>query len=145
MKQRHNFFMRMFWQLHIWLYEASGGRLGTRLAGMPVLMLHTVGRRSGKPRKNILTCVPAGDAYVVAASNAGSDRHPAWWLNLSENKIARLQVAGRTMDVKVRELSGAEREKYWLLFLESDLDYADYEKSTERLIPVVMLEPVKDN
>jgi deazaflavin-dependent oxidoreductase (nitroreductase family) len=88
---RKNAVTELFWKVHRWLYRASGGRIGGKVVGMPVLLLTTKGRKTGAPRSSVLTYVPQGDAMVVYASYAGEPRHPAWWLNLLADPHATVQ------------------------------------------------------
>ena len=84
--------MELFWKIHPWIYEKSGGKIGGSAFGMPVLILMTKGRKSGLLRKNTLMYVTKGDACVVIASNAGEPNHPAWYHNLTANpKVQILQ------------------------------------------------------
>lgn len=86
----------LFWRFHGWLFRVSGGRLGSKLMGFPVLLLTTTGRKSGAPRTTPLLYMPLGDACVVIASNAGELVHPGWWLNLVADPTARIQRGSRT-------------------------------------------------
>jgi deazaflavin-dependent oxidoreductase (nitroreductase family) len=88
---RRTKFTEMVWRVHRFAYRVSGGRLGTAFNGMPVLLLTTTGRRSGEPRSVALTYFKDGDRMAVG-SNAGEDRHPAWWLNLREHPEATVQI-----------------------------------------------------
>lgn len=135
--------IRFLWWLHIRIYRLSGGRLGTRLLDMPVLLLFTTGTKSGHSRVHALSYVRAGDSYVVAASNGGASVHPGWRFNLLNNPIARIQVGREIMDVEAREAQGAERKKLWERFKEMDGAYRRYETRTDRLIPVIVLQPLK--
>ena len=132
-----------FWKVvgaaHVRAYRASGGRLGANLAGMPHLLLTTVGRRSGQERTVPLTYMPDGDAFVLVASNGGSDRHPAWWLNLRDAGRARVQVRADRFDVTVTRAEGAEHERLWSALKRFNPFYAQYEQITDRNIPVVVL------
>jgi deazaflavin-dependent oxidoreductase (nitroreductase family) len=132
-----------FWKLvgaaHVRVYRASGGRLGARLAGMPHQLLTTVGRRSGRERTVPLTYMPDGDALVLVASNGGSDRHPAWWLNLRQAGHAAVQVGPERYDVSAVRAEGTERDRLWSALKRFNPFYAQYEQITDRDIPVVVL------
>lgn len=127
--------------VHRFVYRASGGRLGRHLGRVETLLLETVGRRSGKRRTTPLLFVRDGDRYVVVASNAGDDRHPAWWLNLRARPEARIQVGAETRPVRGREAAEAERERLWPELEAAWPDYAAYRTRTARRIPLVILEP----
>ena len=126
---------------HNALYRASGGRIGGRMQGMPVLLLTTRGRKSGKSRTTPLLYVPDGDALVVVASNGGSDYVPAWWLNLRSNPEAEVEVGHQHTRVVGREASAAERDRLWPEFTSRYAGYERYATRTSRKIPVVILEP----
>jgi len=134
--------MELFWKLHRFLYRVSGGRIGGRVVGMPVLMLTTTGRKSGVPRANVLTYLPKGRASVVFASNAGEPRHPAWWLNLAADPHATVQRGQEVTPVIAREAEGEERVRLWDEVVRTEAGYAVYAERTTRRIPVVVLEPV---
>jgi deazaflavin-dependent oxidoreductase (nitroreductase family) len=133
--------VQLFWRIHPVIYRLTGGRMLGRIAGVPVLLLTTRGRRSGAPRTKPLLYLADGDAYVVAASFAGEPRHPAWWLNLRADPAAVVQVGRRTVPVRAREAEGAERERLWRAIVEQEASFAEYERRTTRRIPVVVLEP----
>jgi deazaflavin-dependent oxidoreductase (nitroreductase family) len=138
-----DFFLKSVNTVHRTLLRVSGGRIGSRAAGMPVLELVTTGRRSGTPRTVMLTS-PARDgaAWVVVASRAGDDRHPAWFLNLRDEPRVQVAVQGgprRPMLAAVA--TPEERARLWPLITADFGNYADYQKRTEREIPLVLLHP----
>jgi deazaflavin-dependent oxidoreductase (nitroreductase family) len=133
--------VELFWTIHRWLYRVTRGRLGGRLINMPVLLLTTTGRRSGKPRTRALTYLPQGDGAVVIASFLGEPRHPDWWLNLRADPRATVQRGGTVTVMRAREAEGEERTRLWRELLERAPDYAEYQTRTTRRIPVVVLEP----
>jgi deazaflavin-dependent oxidoreductase (nitroreductase family) len=135
--------MELFWQLHPWLYRVSGGRIGGKVLGMPVLLLTTKGRKTGATRTRALTYFPQGDASVVIASFAGEPRHPHWWLNLLAHPEAEIQRGSETTRVRAREAQGEERERLWKHVVATAPDYATYQQRTSRRIPVVVLEPAR--
>ena len=98
---------------HNAVYRASRGRIGGRLVGMPVLLLTTRGRRSGKSRVIPLLYLRDGEAVVVVASNGGSDYVPAWWLNLQSNRDAEIEIGRHRSRVTAREASAEERDRLW--------------------------------
>ncbi len=133
--------MEFFWKIHPWLYEKSGGRIGGKAFGMPVLVLMTRGRKSGLLRKNTLMYVTKGDACVVIASNAGEPYHPAWYHNLKANPKVQILQGSKLTDVVARDAEGEERADLWKKIVEAESGYAEYERRTSRKIPVVILEP----
>jgi deazaflavin-dependent oxidoreductase (nitroreductase family) len=135
-----NAFVELFWRVHPILYRWSGGRLGSALGGMPVLLLTTTGRKSGQPRTTALTYLPRGDDFVVIASVLGEPRHPAWWLNLASWPEASVQVGGTVHRIRAREADGEERDALWGAVVAKMPDYDEYRARTSRRIPVVVLE-----
>jgi len=133
--------VELFWRVHKRLYRLSNGRIGARMAGLPVLLLDTVGRKSGTPRTNALTYLPWGEAFVVIASVLGEPRHPAWFLNLAARPEVGVQVGARRLRARAREAEGEERERIWDAVVKASPDYAQYRARTGRRIPVVVLEP----
>jgi F420H(2)-dependent quinone reductase len=126
--------VELFWHIHLPLYRLSGGRILGRVMGMPVLLLDTVGRKSGQRRTNALTYFQQGRAFVVIASVLGEPRDPAWWLNLRASPETTIQVGRERIAVRAREAAGAEREQLWAAVVAQAPDYAEYR------IPVVVLE-----
>lgn len=131
----------ILWRLHRWTYRASGGRLGGRLLGMPVLLLTTSGRWTGRPHTTALLYFPEGRSYVVIASSGGAPTHPSWWLNLRAHPEARIQIGRRVLRVRARETEGPERERLWARVVQAYRGYAAYQARTSRRIPVAILEP----
>ena len=127
-------------RVHRRVYEATGGRLGARLAGLDMCLLTTTGRRSRQLRTTPLSCFPRGGAVVVVASNGGQDRHPAWWLNLQRDPHGRVRVGREEWAIRAREATASERSDLWPWLVKSNPPYAKYQERTEREIPVVMLE-----
>ncbi|MBI1815452.1 MAG: nitroreductase family deazaflavin-dependent oxidoreductase [Deltaproteobacteria bacterium] len=138
---KRNALVELFWKVHPRLYRWSGGRIGGRVVGLPVLLLTTTGRRSGHTHTKALTYLPTGDSYVVIASYLGEPHHPAWWLNLQSNPRAEIQVGNRQLAVVAREADGEERERLWNEIVSRQQDYAEYQSRTQRRIPVVVLDP----
>ncbi len=132
--------IRVFSMIHRMLYQVSGGRMGTHMVG-PVLLLTTVGRKSGQSRTTPLLYLQYVANWVVAASYAGNDRHPAWWLNLKVNPAARVQIKSIVQQVRAREATEVERSLLWPRFVSMFSSYEDYRQRTKRRIPIVILEP----
>jgi deazaflavin-dependent oxidoreductase (nitroreductase family) len=133
--------VELFWRLHPRIYRWSGGRIGGRVLGLPVLLLTTTGRRTSKPRTIALTYLPKGESCVVIASYVGEPRHPAWYLNLQKSPQAEIRIGSRCIPVLAREATGEERSQLWDEAVSKLGDYAEYQKRTERRIPVVVLDP----
>ncbi|MGH8928753.1 MAG: nitroreductase/quinone reductase family protein [Acidimicrobiia bacterium] len=135
-------FLLFFWKVHRLILSASNGRLGQRLGPGRQLLLITRGRRSGRERPVALTYVEDAGRWIVVASNAGEDRHPAWWLNLRADPHVAVEVGGNKVAVIATEIAEPERSRLFQRFVdEADVNYAQYQRRTRRQIPVVALEP----
>lgn len=126
-------------------YEASGGTEGTTLRGMPVVLLTTRGARTGLLRKTPLMRVAHDGRYAVVASKGGAPTHPQWYHNLRADPHVTLQDGPDRRDMVAREVSGAEREQWWDRAVAAFPDYAVYQTKTDRVIPVLVLEPAGDS
>ena len=113
---------------------------GNARPGMNDLLLTTRGRRSGKLRRTALVYVRDGERYVLAASNAGADRHPAWYLNLVANPDVIVRVGAETFAARARTAAAAEKRGLWELIVATMPSYQGYQEATSRDIPVVILE-----
>jgi F420H(2)-dependent quinone reductase len=125
-------------------YERSGGTRSTTLrdTGMPVVIVTSRGVRSGKLRKTPLMRVEHGGRYLAVASQGGAPKHPVWYHNLMADPLVELQDGPVKQDMRARVLTGDERAEWWERAVATFPPYADYEKRTEREIPVFLLEPV---
>ena len=130
-------------KLHAAVLRATGGRVGGRMVGSPVLLLVTTGRKSGQKRTTVLLHLEDGGRYVIVASNGGTAKHPVWWLNLQADPEATVEVGGRKMRVRATEARGEEKARLWEGLVRMYPSYGDYQKRTDREIPVVVLEPVE--
>jgi deazaflavin-dependent oxidoreductase (nitroreductase family) len=133
--------LRVMWKLHRLVLRASGGRIGSRMGAMKVLLLETTGHRSGQPRTVGLSHLEVGGRYFVMASYAGEDRDPAWAMNLRAQPRAIVTIDGRRVPVNARVLEGAEREAMFDRSVEADGAYGEYRQRTTREIPVFELRP----
>lgn len=124
---------------HSSLYRRTEGRFGGRMFGAPVLLLNTVGRKSGRARTTPLLYLREGEDYVIVASNGGAKKHPAWYLNLMEHPETTVEVEGGKERVRAERTSPEEKARLWPKLVEMYPGYADYQKKTEREIPVVIL------
>jgi deazaflavin-dependent oxidoreductase (nitroreductase family) len=124
------------------LYESSGGTEGTTMRGRPVVILTTLGARSGKVRKIPLMRVEHDGAYAVVASMGGAPKHPVWYHNLVANPRVELQDGPAKHEYVAREVSGEEKALWWKRAVEAWPDYTDYQLRTDREIPVFVLERV---
>lgn len=121
-------------------FEASNGAEANTLRGMPIILLTSVGAKTGKLRKTALMRVEHDGDYAVVASLGGAPKHPVWYYNLKANPHVELQDLAERHDYIAREVSGAERDVWWERAVAAYPPYADYQDKTERLIPVFVLE-----
>ncbi|MGW7266236.1 nitroreductase family deazaflavin-dependent oxidoreductase [Streptomyces sp. NPDC054842] len=125
------------------LYESSGGTKGTTLGntGLPVIVLASRGAKSGKIRKTPLMRVEHEGRYAVVASQGGAPKHPVWYFNLKADPHVSLQDGPDVHDLTAREVTGEEKAAWWERAVAAYPPYADYQKQTEREIPLFVLEP----
>ena len=122
-------------------YERTNGAEASDLGGIPVVIVTTVGNKSGKLRKTPLMRVEHDGAYALVASQGGAPTHPFWYWNIVANPHVVVQDMDRVGDYTARELTGAERDEWWARAVSVYPDYADYQDKTERTIPVFVAEP----
>ncbi|MGW6296929.1 nitroreductase family deazaflavin-dependent oxidoreductase [Streptomyces sp. NPDC055058] len=125
------------------LYESSGGTKGTTLrdTGLPVVVLTTLGARSGKLRKTPVMRVEHEGRYAAVASLGGAPRHPVWYHNIRAHPRVELQDGPARRDMTAREVTGEEKAEWWKRAVEAFPPYAEYQQKTDREIPVFVLEP----
>lgn len=134
--------VEVFWAVHKFVLQLTGGRIGGRVVGMPVLMLTTKGRKSGQPRTSPLTYLEDGESLVVMASCLGQEKHPAWYLNLVADPHVDVEIRGTIRSMMARTAEGDERSRLWQAACSANSDYQEYQERTAREIPVVVLDPV---
>lgn len=125
------------------LYEATNGEKGGSLRGRPVIVLTSVGAKTGKLRKTALMRVEHEGVYAAVASLGGAPKHPVWYYNLKANPHVELQDGAAKRDYMAREVVGAEKAIWWERAVEAWPDYANYQARTDRQIPVFVLEPIE--
>jgi deazaflavin-dependent oxidoreductase (nitroreductase family) len=123
-------------------YMASGGEKGTELKGRPVILLTTIGAKTGKIRKTPLMRVEHGGEYAVVASLGGAPKNPVWYYNIVANPRVELQDGAETKDYDSREVFGDEKAAWWERAVATWPDYAEYQTKTDRQIPLFVLTPV---
>ena len=129
-------------RVHAELYRRTGGRFIPKWFGGPVMVIETVGRKSGERRTTMLTAAhEIDDSVVIIASYGGDDRHPAWYLNLAANPDVDVEMRGKKRAMHARVVKGAERDGLWSEITSKHANYAEYQRKTKREIPVVVLEP----
>jgi deazaflavin-dependent oxidoreductase (nitroreductase family) len=125
------------------LYERSGGREGTLNRGRPVILLTTLGAKSGKLRKTPLQRIEHDGEYAVVASDGGTPKPPAWYFNIVAHPEVELQDGPVKKDYRARLVEGEERAAWWERSVESWPDYANYQTKTDREIQVFVLTPIE--
>ena len=137
----HDLVLKAMNGVHRLVLGATGGKVGWDAAGMPVLELTTIGRKSGQPRAVMLTSpLQEGDTYVVVASRGGDDHHPAWFLNLRDNPDVEVTMEGKTRKMHARVATPEEKADLWPQVTATYKGYAGYQTKTERDIPLVIIE-----
>lgn len=125
---------------HVRRYVETNGEEGHLWRGVPTLVLTTLGRRSGQPRRLALIYGEDGDHYVVVASKGGAEQHPEWYLNLLAHPEVQVQVKADRFRARARTATPEERTRLWPRMVAIWPDYAKYQKQTSRQIPLVILE-----
>jgi deazaflavin-dependent oxidoreductase (nitroreductase family) len=138
-----DFVLKTMNTIHRGALKITGGRLGWSASRMPVLELTTIGRKSGRPHAVMLTSpVQDGSTVVVVASRGGDDHHPAWFLNLRDNPDVEVAMNGKPKQpMRARVADADERARLWPLVTADHKNYAGYQTKTDRVIPLVLLEP----
>lgn len=121
-------------------FRENDGSVGGPFDGAPMLLLHTIGARSGQERVNPLMFQPLGDAWAVFASKGGAPSHPDWYHNLLANPDVDVEIGADTVAARARVAEGSEREQIWSRQKQDWPQFAGYEANTDREIPVVVLE-----
>ncbi len=132
--------MRFQWRMHRLIWNLSGGRLGRKVMGMPVVELVTIGRKSGEERQILITYVEHEGAPAIVGTNAGRDIDPAWVKNLRANPQARARWDGEWRQVTGVELTGDAYDQAWDTAVKMNSLYADYERDLTRPVPIIRLE-----
>ena len=134
-----NLLFKLFVKGHVWLYQSSGGRRGSTMRGRKILLLTTVGNKSGQPRTvPVMPFFDGGDTFVIA-SMAGAPQHPAWYKNLSANPEVSVQLGADKWRARAVTVEGAERDRLWTAIARQMPDFGTYQEKTTRVIPIVRL------
>jgi len=143
---RNSFFniFRFFMAIYVFLYRLTGGKFGSQVQGLPVLLLSTIGRKTGKKRITPLGYLEHDGSYVITATNAGFDTHPAWFHNLKSHPQVALQIGNKQLTAIAELANPTLRQQLWAKFVERAPGYGAYEKRTTREIPIVVLRPVSE-
>jgi deazaflavin-dependent oxidoreductase (nitroreductase family) len=135
-------FLQLFMGINSYLIHASKGRIGTRLGGQTILLMHTVGRKTGKLHTTPIAYFPVADGYYVIGSNWGQEKNAAWYYNLKQNPEFTIEVKGHEIVVRARESEGEEYDRLWTNAVNHHPDYLHYKEMTSRHIPIIVFEPV---
>ena len=140
--------LKIISKVNIAIYLWTGGLLGSTWRvgcafpwGVPVLLLTTIGRKTGQPRIAPLLFIEDGDNVIVVGSQGGLPKHPLWYKNLQANPECEVQIKRRKMKMKAHTAAPEERERLWPKLVEHYPDFASYQSWTDRVIPVIVLEP----
>ena len=142
--------IRLFSRANVWIYRATSGKVGGKLRmgagfpwGLPLMLLTTTGRKSGASRTAPLLYIEEGERVVCVASQGGTDKNPLWYLNLVANPECEVQIGARSRKMRARTATPEERAALWPRLVAHYADYASYQARTERVIPVVLLDPIE--
>ncbi len=135
---------KLIMNTHIFIYRLTGGKIGSEMRGFKVLLLATIGRKTGKRRTAPLAYFGYDGGYVVTASAGGQPNNPGWFYNLKSNPQAAIQVKDAKMAVVSEQAEGELRSQLWNQLIEQSPAFADYEKSTTREIPMLILRPTNN-
>ncbi len=127
--------------LHVALYRMSGGKFANKIANLPILLITTFGRKSGKPYTNPVVYIKDGQDYLVSATAGGADTDPAWYRNLKTRREAKIEVGDTVFNVQAMIAEREERTRLYEKFKAASSNFAKYEKSTSRVLPVIRLTP----
>jgi deazaflavin-dependent oxidoreductase (nitroreductase family) len=134
--------IRFFTATHVSLYRLLGGTLVGGSKKLPILLLTTTGRKSGKQHTTPLYCTLDGDRYIVIASNGGAGALPNWWLNMRKGGTAQVEIGRKRVQVSAQVAEGEERARLWSRMVASYPGYDTYQERTSYSIPVVILSPI---
>jgi deazaflavin-dependent oxidoreductase (nitroreductase family) len=122
-------------------FRANGGKAGGMFEGKPLLLLHNVGAKSGKPYVTPLVYLDDDGRYLIFASKGGAPNHPGWFHNLKAEPNVSIEIGEDTLDVPAEEITGAERDRLYAIQEEQQPQFTEYAQKTDRAIPVIGLTP----
>jgi deazaflavin-dependent oxidoreductase (nitroreductase family) len=138
------FFLKLFMAINVFVIRLSRGRLGAQLGTQTVLLLHTLGRKTGKRFVTPIAYFQTDDFYFVIGSNWGKPKQAGWYYNLLAQPRVQIEVGGRTIPVTARPAEGAEYERLWQFAVEHHPPYLHYKEMTGRHIPIMVLRPTDE-
>jgi deazaflavin-dependent oxidoreductase (nitroreductase family) len=134
--------VRVMSTLNTWAYRATGGRIGGKfLGGAPVMLLTTIGRKTGKPRTTPLLYMRDGENLICVASKGGMPHHPVWYRNLQANPEVETQIGTEFRRMRATTTTPEQKARYWPRLVALYPDFDNYQARTERDIPVIILSP----
>jgi F420H(2)-dependent quinone reductase len=136
-------FVNIMMKVNVFLYRLTNGWIGGRMAGNSVLLLNSIGRKSGKLHTIPINYFRDGDNYLVVGSNWGKDNHPGWFFNLKSRPDTTIQIGNRVIQVHSYEVDGDEYERLWKFVTAQNNFYVNYQAHTNRNIPIVILTLMK--
>ncbi|MGU3499831.1 nitroreductase family deazaflavin-dependent oxidoreductase [Mycobacterium sp. C31M] len=134
--------MKQFARAHVWVYQRTDGRVGSRLLWLPAALLTSTGRRTGQPRVTATLCLRDGDRVVLPASFGGRDHDPAWYLNVQADPRVHVQYGSDRRAMSARDATPEERNRYWPRLTRMYPPYRGYRDAADRVIPLVVCEPI---
>ncbi|SRR6266498_2462372 len=134
--------IKWFMRINAFLIRVTNGRVGSRLGTQTILLLETIGRKSGQPRVIPIAYFFYEGKYLIVESNWGKDQHADWYLNLLKDPHATLQVNGQTIHVEAYDAQGDEYVRLWKFATERHPPFLRYQEMTERRIPIAVFEPI---
>jgi deazaflavin-dependent oxidoreductase (nitroreductase family) len=137
-----DYFIKWFMSINAFILRISRGRIGSRLGTQTILLLHTIGRKSGQARVIPIAYFDYEGKYLIVASNWGKNQNADWYLNLKKQPRAALEIKGKRIEVQSREATGEEYDRLWKFATEKHPPYLDYQKMTTRRIPIIVFESV---
>jgi len=135
-------FIKWFMAINIMVLRLTRGKLGSKLGNQAILILHTIGNKSGLDRAIPIAYFAYKSDYLIVASNWGKDKQANWYLNLKKNPHARLEINGHVFSVIAREAQGEEYDRLWKFATKNHPPYLEYQKMTTRHIPIIIFEKV---
>ena len=136
--------IKLFTSLNVFVFRLSNGRIGNKLGKQSVLVLNTIGRKSGKTRATTLSYYRDNNNYLLVASNWGKENQPDWLYNLRQQPHTTIQVGSKTIMVEAHQAQDNEYQRLWQLVTEHNNQYIEYQKGLKRRIPIIILAPIDE-
>mgnify|MGYP001248362612 CR=1 FL=1 len=125
--------------IHVALYRISGGKFANRIANLPILLITTFGRKTGKPYTNAVVYIEDDHGYLISATNGGADRDPGWYRNLKARPEARIEIGDKAFNMRATIVEGEERAWLYEKFKAASGNFVKYEQGASRILPVIRL------